>query len=86
MHEGCVGNFQSGKQVQVGKQVVDKLRSMGFSVQYSLKFLNLSALIAAMNLSIKHFKSKCPKCNMVYGVTPCHPFDPENIMPAGVNY
>jgi Zn finger protein HypA/HybF involved in hydrogenase expression len=32
------------------------------------------------------FESKCPKCNMVYGVTPCHAFDPSNIQAAGVDY
>jgi hypothetical protein len=32
------------------------------------------------------FEYKCPKCGMVYGVTPCHAFDVNNIMPAGKDY
>ena len=32
------------------------------------------------------FEDKCPKCSMVYGVTPCHAFDAANVKPAGINY
>ena len=35
---------------------------------------------------MENFEDKCPKCNMVYGVTPCHAFDPANVHAAGVDY
>jgi len=35
---------------------------------------------------MENFEDKCPNCNMVYGVTPCHAFDPVNVQAAGVDY
>jgi len=32
------------------------------------------------------YEYKCPGCGMVYGVTPCHAFDPANVMAAGKDY
>lgn len=80
MHKGCMRDFQNGK------QVVDKLRSMGFSFQYMPNVFKFKCSNCSNEFDYQTFESKCPKCNMVYGVTPCHAFDPENIMPAGVNY
>lgn len=31
------------------------------------------------------FETKCT-CGMVYGVTPCHAFAPENVLAAGKDY
>jgi Zn finger protein HypA/HybF involved in hydrogenase expression len=36
--------------------------------------------------TMETYEDKCPHCNMVYGVTPCHAFDPENVMAAGKDY
>jgi len=36
--------------------------------------------------TMEEFEGHCPKCDMVHGVTPCHAFDPNNIMAAGVGY
>jgi len=79
MHEGCSGGEMSGV------QAVNKLRMMGFSegalpIQHEIKcqcgetFLMLT------------FEDKCPKCGMVYGVTPCSAHDPNAVKPAGINY
>jgi hypothetical protein len=32
------------------------------------------------------FETHCPACDMVYAVTPCHAFDPANVMAAGIGY
>jgi len=79
MHEGC-----SGK-VGDGKEVVNKLRMMGFSE-------GLMPVPAEFDcecgeeIIMETFEYKCPKCGMIYGVTPCHAFDVENIKAAGTNY
>jgi len=39
-----------------------------------------------MELVMETFEFQCPSCGQVYGVTPCHAFDVENIKPAGKNY
>ena len=67
-----------------GKQIVDKLRMMGFSdglmpapAEFDCEW--------EWSLLWKLFEFKCPSCGMVYGVT-CHAFDVENIKPAGKDY
>lgn len=79
MHDGCSGSFENGK------QVVNKLRMMGFSdgampipVEFECE--------CGEHIVMDSFEYKCPKCSMVYGVTPCHAFDLNNIMPAGKDY
>ena len=79
MHHGCSGSFENGQ------QVVDKLRVMGFSNQYMPIPFEIECECGEKFL-METFESKCPKCSMVYGVTPCHAFDKNNILPAGVNY
>lgn len=79
MHDGCMGSFDNGK------QVVDKLRMMGFSNQYMPMPVKLKCSCGE-EFEMETFESKCPKCGMVYGVTPCHAFDPTNIQAAGVDY
>lgn len=80
MHEGCSGSFQNGK------EVVDKVRMMGFSNQYMPMPFSIKCVECEATFEMSTHEGVCPNCNMVYGVTPCHSFDPENIMAAGKNY
>lgn len=80
MHEGCSGSFKNGM------EVVDKIRSMGFNknpinVDITIKCENCDA-----EFKMDRLESKCPSCNMVYGVTPCSVSDPSKIQAAGINY
>jgi rubrerythrin len=80
MHEGCSGSFEDGK------HVVEKIRMMGFASQPMPTSLNLECKECGETFLMKNFEGKCPKCDMVYGVTPCHAFDPANVQAAGVDY
>lgn len=79
MHDGCSGSFKNGQ------DVVDKVRQMGFPDQYMPLPLEIKCECGD-NFEMETFESKCPKCNMVYGVTPCHAFQAENVKAAGINY
>ncbi len=79
MHEGCSGSFNDGK------QMVDKVRMMGFSEQYMPMPLQIGCSCGE-NFEMETFEGVCPKCGMVFGVTPCHAFDPDNVMAAGIKY
>lgn len=79
MHDGCSGSFESGK------QVVDKLRAMGFSSGQMPFPLQMECSECGANLLMTTFEHKC-ECGMVYGVTPCHAFAAENVQAAGKNY
>jgi Zn finger protein HypA/HybF involved in hydrogenase expression len=80
MHDGCNGSFEDGK------QVVDKVRMMGFSMQP----MPVPGIFECHNcgeqITMITMEYKCPHCGMVYGVTPCHAFDINNIMAAGIDY
>ena len=80
MHDGCAGTFETGK------QVVDKIRMMGFNGQMMPMPMEIKCGNCETEFTMEQFESKCPQCNMVYGVTPCHAFDAENIMAAGIDY
>lgn len=80
MHEGCSGSFENGK------QVVDKIRMMGFDKQFMPMPFTLTCVDCGKEFEMDTFEGRCPHCDMVYGVTPCHAFDPENVMAAGKNY
>lgn len=80
MHDGCSGTFENGK------QIVDKIRMMGFAEQMMPMPLTILCKECGKEFLMDHFETKCPECNMVYGVTPCHSFDAANVMAAGVNY
>lgn len=80
MHEGCSGSFENGK------EIVDKLRMMGFSDQSMPVPVTIKCEECGEEFLIDTFEAKCTKCSMVYGVTPCHAFDKENIKSAGINY
>ena len=76
MHDGCSGNFSSGK------QVVAKLRMMGFDKQV-MPVPATFKCECGNTITMITFEYKCPHCGMVYAVTPCHSFDQSNIMSAG---
>ena len=80
MHDGCTGSFDNGK------ESVDKVRLMGFSEQYMQMPLDIDCTECGKTFSMETFEAKCPSCNMVYGVTPCHAFDPVNVKAAGIDY
>ncbi len=79
MHNGCNGSFENGK------QIVNKVRMMGFAEQPIPMPLEVKCECGE-SFEMTNFEDKCPKCNMVYGVTPCHAFAATNMMPAGINY
>ena len=80
MHDGCAGSFENGK------QVVDKVRMMGFNIQPMPMPMQIECVQCNEKFEMTCFEDKCPKCEMVYGVTPCHAFDPSNVMAAGIGY
>lgn len=80
MHDGCHGSFISGE------QVVDKLRMMGFSRQQMPIPVTLICRGCEQSFVMETLESRCPHCNMVYGVTPCHAHDSKSIQPAGIDY
>lgn len=80
MHDGCFGTFQSGK------QIVDKIRMMGFNTSPLPSPVKLDCSHCNGQFTMAHMESSCPDCGMVYGVTPCHSHLPEFIQAAGVNY
>lgn len=80
MHDGCTGSFTDGK------DVADKVRMMGFSNQPMPMPLNIKCENCENEFEMDTFEDKCPVCNMVYAVTPCHAFDPDNVSAAGINY
>ncbi len=77
MHDGCSGKFEDGK------QVVNKIRMMGFNEQMMPVPAYFSCKECGENLVMDTFEYMCPTCGMIYAVTPCHAFDVENIMAAG---
>lgn len=80
MHEGCSGDFQTGK------EVADKVRMMGFSTQYMPMPLTIECEGCKKTFEMETFEDKCPDCGMVHAVTPCHAFDPDNVRAAGIDY
>ena len=80
MHQGCSGEFADGK------QVVDKIRMMGFAPQPLPMAMNIKCGHCGTDFEMETFETACPQCNAVHGVTPCHAFDPANVLSAGVGY
>ncbi len=80
MHDGCAGSFESDR------QVVDKVRQMGFDSQPLPVPLDIECVECGKTFEMASFEDKCPGCGMVYGVTPCHAFDAANVKPAGIGY
>lgn len=77
MHDGCSGKFENGK------QVVEKLRMMGFNEQLMPIPAQFICEECNNEITMDTFEYKCPHCRTIYAVTPCHAFDVENIMCAG---
>ena len=80
MHDGCSGSFADGR------GVVDKIRMMGFSSQFMPLPLTVGCGNCGDEFEMETFEAACPACGAVHGVTPCHAFDPANVMHAGVGY
>lgn len=80
MHEGCTGSFGTGK------EVIDKLRMMGFGEKPMPAGTRIKCDNCGEEFEMKTLESKCPACNMVYGVTPCSANDPSRIQAAGIDY
>lgn len=81
----CSGNDGCAPDLNDGKAIVDKVRQ----VKLSLGLLEVPHLVTCecgTEFRMVHFEEKCPKCEMVYGVTPCSSHDSNNIKPAGINY
>ncbi len=76
MHDGCAGSFENGK------QVLAKVRAMGFSGGLMPMPLPIECE-CGKTFEMETFESHCPHCGMIFAVTPCHAFDPENVMMAG---
>ncbi len=80
MHDGCGGSFEDGK------QVINKLRMMGFSSGPLPQAFSLECHHCGEEMEMTTFEFACPKCKAVHGVTPCHSFSPEHVQCAGVDY
>ena len=80
MHDDGSGSFQSGK------QIVDKIRTMGFNTSPVGAELKINCTNCDTVFQMATMESKCPSCKMVYGVTPCHSHSAEFVKAAGVNY
>ncbi len=76
MHDGCAGSFENGK------QVLYKIRAMGFSQGLMPMPFPIECECGTV-FEMETFESHCPNCGMIYAVTPCHAFDPDNVMKAG---
>lgn len=80
MHDGCSAKFEDGK------QLVDKVRMMGFSSQPMPMSLTLNCRNCDKPFEMETFEAACPECTAIHAVTPCHAFDPDNVLSAGVDY
>ncbi|WP_417348815.1 hypothetical protein [Ferrimonas sp.] len=80
MHDGCSAQFENGK------QVVDKVRMMGFASAPMPMPLTPNCKNCGKPFEMETFETACPECGAVHAVTPCHAFDPENVQSAGVGY
>ncbi len=80
MHDACSDAFQSGK------QIVDKIRIMGFNTSPIGAELKIKCTNCDAEFQMAYMESQCPSCKMVYGVTPCHSHSAQFVKAAGVNY
>ncbi len=80
LHDGCSGSFETGQ------ATVDKVRAMGFADQYMPVPLEITCGECGHTFQMETFEFHCPECETVYGVVPCHAFDPANVASAGKNY
>ncbi len=80
MHDGCSGSFEDGK------QVVDKVRMMGFAEQFMPVPIEIKCHMCEKDFEMETFESKCPHCGCIHAVTPCHAFDAASVQSAGKDY
>lgn len=80
MHDGCSGNFENGQ------EVVDTVRMMGFAGMPLPIPLPVSCHNCTEGFVLATFEYRCPSCGCVHAVTPCHAFDPDNVVSVGVDY
>lgn len=80
MHDGCSGEFENGQ------QVVDKVRMMGFAEQCLPVPFQVTCKNCEDQFTMETYESHCPSCSAVHAVTPCHAFDADNVVSAGVGY
>ncbi len=80
MHDACSDTFQTGK------QIVDKIRTMGFNVNPLGAELKIKCTNCDTAFLMAYMEAQCPSCKMVYGVTPCHSHSAQFVKAAGVNY
>ncbi len=83
--ESCAGNDGCAPDLNDGKAIVDKVRQVGVS-KGLLETPHTVSCSCGETFQMINFEMKCPKCNMIYGVTPCSSHDPKNIKPAGIGY
>ncbi len=79
MHDGCSGSFDNGK------QVVDKIRMMGFAGENMPVPLIIECAECGESFVMKTFEGKC-SCGMVFGGEPCSATSADNVKPAGKDY
>ena len=80
MHDACSDAFQTGK------QIVDKIRTMGFNVNPLGAELKIKCTNCDAEFLMVYMEAQCPSCKMVYGVTPCHSHSAQFVKAAGINY
>ena len=80
MHNGCSGDHESGK------QIVDKIRMMGFNSSPLEAPLEITCTNCDTIFQMERMESSCSSCGMVYGVTPCHSNSAQFVKAAGINY
>ncbi len=80
MHDGCSGAYESGK------QIVDKIRMMGFNKSPLAASLEIGCTNCDAVFQMEFMESACPECGMIYGVTPCHSHSSEFVKAAGIKY
>jgi len=79
MSSSCGTNYVNGK------QVVDKLRMMGYS-EGALPIPHVVKCRCKTEFEMEYFEDKCPSCGMVFGILPCHSHDPLEVKSAGIKY
>ena len=80
MHDGCSGDFISGK------EIADKVRMMGFDRDPVPCPIKLVCENCTKPFIMETLVARCPACKMVYAVTPCHAHIPQSVRAAGIEY
>jgi len=83
--QSCSGNDGCAPDLNDGKAVVNKVRQVGVG-KGLLEVAHEVNCECGTTFNMVHYEEQCPKCQMVYGVTPCSSHDLNNIKPAGINY